>query len=198
MDWQAAVVGLCMGVGLAAAAGFRIFVPLLVAGLALRFDLFDAATALSGSPSWLASDAALACFGAATIFEVAAFKIPWVDNVLDAIAAPVALGAGALLATQFLAPVDDPFLRYGLGIVAGAGSAGVVHAAAAATRLASTTTTGGLANPLVAAGELLASVITSFLALVLPVVMAFLALVGAAAAMVLARRFIRKRRRAVA
>lgn len=191
-DWQALALSAGMGVGLAAAAGFRVFVPLLLGGLALRFEFGPLAGMVEPSARWLASDAALACFAVATVVEVLAYKIPWLDNVLDAAGAPVALAAGALLASEFLAPGTSPLFRYGLGVIAGAGSAGIVHGTMAAARLVSTKTTAGLANPVLAAGELGASAATSLVAILLP----FLVLIAAMPLLLFAVFLWRGKRRA--
>jgi len=189
-DFVMVLSSLALGVGLAAAAGMRVFVPLLIAGLAIRFDLFPQS---SGADAWLASTPALIALTVATIAEVAAYKVPFLDNILDAIGAPAALVAGVLLTSTFLIGVDDPFLRTVLTVIAGAGAAGTVHAGTAAARLLSTKTTGGLGNPVVAGGELAGSIVTSILAFIVPIVLATLILVVAVAILI----FVRRRRRAV-
>jgi hypothetical protein len=178
----------CMGLGLAAAAGFRIFVPLLLAGLALRFELGPATQFLqlssqlgfgsvANAEPWLASTPALIAFGVATALEIVAYKIPLLDNVLDAMGAPIALGAGALLATQFLLPQNAPMIATVLAITAGAGSAGIVHGATSLLRFVSTKTTGGVANPVVSFLELIASAVAAIMSLFWPIVAAIVLLV---------------------
>lgn len=167
-DVLAILVSLAMGVSLAAAAGMRVFAPLLIAGLVLRTGLIPVPPALADANIWLASTPAITCFGAALIAEVLAYKIPVVDHLLDVLAAPAALAAGASLTTTFLVGVDDPLWRYGLGIIAGATTAGTVHAGTAALRVASTKATAGLANPFFALSELASSVVTALLSFVVP------------------------------
>lgn len=178
----------CLGIALAAASGMRIFLPLLLSGLVIRFGLFGVSSEVLNSQSWLGSNAALICFGMATITEAIAYKVPYLDHVLDAIGAPAALIAGSLLATTFLVGIDDPVLKYGLGIVAGAGSAGVVHGTTALARVASTKTTGGLGNPIFAVGELTSSAITSILAFVMPMVIAAIVVLFAVAVLFFVRK----------
>ena len=183
-EFSSILVAVCMGLGLAAAAGFRVFVPLFLGGLALRFNVgdvnqwlhlfgtlagLDAPIAGAAAESWLASTPALVTFGVATTLEVLAYKIPILDHILDAMGAPVALGAGAILASQFLVPLDGGMIPKVLAIVAGAGTAGIVHGSTAMLRVLSTKTTGGLANPVVSFLELVASTVTTIISLFLPV-----------------------------
>jgi hypothetical protein len=63
----------------------------------------------------------------------------------------------------------SPFLKWSLALVAGGGTATIIQLATVALRGTSTATTGGLGNPVVATGELLGSVVTTILAIVLPV-----------------------------
>jgi hypothetical protein len=162
----------CLGIALAAASGMRVFLPLFLSGLVIRFGWFGISPAVMESQAWLGSSASLICFGVATVTEAIAYKVPVLDHVLDVLGAPAALLAGAVLATSFLVGVEDPVVKYGLGIVAGAGSAGIVHGTTALARVASTKTTGGIANPFLAISELIGAVMTSILAFVMPILIA--------------------------
>jgi len=186
----ALALAFCTGIGLAAAAGFRVFVPLLALSLAARAELVP----LSDGFGWIGSTPALVVFATATALEIAGYFVPFVDNLLDAIATPAATIAGALLATAVLVDLD-PWLRWTVGVVAGAGAAAAVQVPTAALRGGSSTTTAGLANPFVAAAELVGSTIASAIAVLAPLFVP-LALVGIAAAAVAWRR--RRRRRAKA
>ncbi|MCX6118331.1 MAG: DUF4126 domain-containing protein [Proteobacteria bacterium] len=175
-DTLTVITSICLGIALAAATGMRIFLPLLLAGLAIRFEMFSISPETISGHGWLASVPALLCFGVATVIEALAYKMPYIDHLLDVIGAPAALIAGSVLATSFIVGIDDPLLKYGLGIVSGAGSAGVVHGATAIARVVSTKTTGGLGNPLFAVGELIGAFITSVLAFLAPLFGIFLVL----------------------
>jgi hypothetical protein len=153
-----------VGLGLSAACGFRVFVPLLAVSLAARSGHLS----LAAGFDWMGSDAALIAFGAATVLEVAGYYIPWVDHVLDAVATPAAVVAGTLVTASMISDMS-PFLRWSLAVIAGGGIAGSVQVTTVVTRAASTASTGGLANPLVATAELGGSVITSLMALIVPV-----------------------------
>lgn len=159
------LIAVLVGLGLAAAAGFRVFVPLLAVGLATRF----AELPLSEGFSWMGTTPALLIFGAATLIEVLAYYVPWVDNLLDTVATPLALVAGAVLTAAVVTDVD-PALRWSLAIVAGGGTAGIFQALTAGTRGVSTLATGGLGNFAVATIEWVGSVVMSILAVIVPVV----------------------------
>lgn len=160
MNW---IISACLGIGLAACCGFRVFVPLLTAGLAAKFGLIHP----SANFAWLSDWSALIGLAVATIAELGAYYIPWLDNLLDTIATPAAVVAGTLLSTSFL-PIENPVLHWGLGLMLGGGSAGLVQAGTSLLRLGSTATTGGLGNPVVATGENIASVGFSVLTVLLP------------------------------
>ncbi len=152
-----------LGLGLAAAAGFRVFVPLLLAGLAAHFGHLP----LAAGFGWLDDPLVLVVLALAAIIEVAAYFIPWFDNLLDTVAAPAAVTAGALLMAATL--VDfPPWLRWSLAVIAGGGTAGLLHGALAGLRLGSTLTTGGLANPAVATFETGAATALTIIAVMVP------------------------------
>src|SRR6266545_6605140 len=161
------ILSLLVGIGLSAACGFRLFVPLLVVSIASHTGHLKLASGFA----WMGSDAALIAFAVATVLEVAGYYIPWVDNLLDTIASPAAIIAGALI-TASLATDISPFLKWTLAVIAGGGIAGLVQGATVITRGASSAGTGGLANPILATAELGGSLLTSFLSLVVPVLVA--------------------------
>ena len=169
-DW---VIPVSMGVGLSAAAGFRVFVPMLVASVAARMGILP----LQEGLSWISSWTAIACFGTATVIELAAYYIPFVDNLLDAVNGPLAMAAGTVLAVSVL-PADQEWIRWIYGIIVGGGTAGVIHAGTSLLRLASTKTTGGLGNSVVATGEHAASFGMSVGALLIPVLVALAVATG--------------------
>lgn len=182
--------GIFLGIGLSSAAGFRVFVPLLAVNVAARFELLP----LADGFAWMGSNPALVVFGVATLVEVLAYYIPWVDNALDAIATPTALTAGVILTAAVLTEVD-PVTRWTLAILAGGSSATVFQGMTTGLRHVSSLTTGGLGNPLVSTGEAAASVSLSLLAIVMPIA-AFLAVV--LLLWVIGRKLVRRRRRAAA
>ncbi len=161
---------LLIGFGLAAACGFRVFVPLLVASLAARGGHLT----LGPGFDWLASDAALVAFIAATLVEIAGYYIPWVDNLLDAVATPTAIVAGVLVTASTLLVDVSPFLHWTLAVLAGGGTAATFQGVTATLRQISTFTTGGLGNPIVATVEAAGSALLAVLAITAPIIAALL------------------------
>lgn len=160
--------GILLGIGLAASSGFRVFVPLLVTSIASLLGYLH----LSPGFEWMGSWIAFSAFLAATIVEIGAYYIPWLDNALDTISGPLAMIAGTVLTASFLTDVS-PLLQWTLGIIVGGGTAGIVKVGASAARLTSSATTGGLGNSVVATSENAMSVIMSVLAFLIPVITAF-------------------------
>lgn len=188
MDYMQLTIALVMGVCLSAACGFRIFVPLLAVGLAVRFMGLHATPALA----WTATDLGLVGLSAATLVEILAYYIPWVDNALDTIHGPLALVAGTLLVGGLLGDMP-PALQWGLGVVAGGGAAGAVKAGSATVRAASTATTGGLGNCIVSTVENGCATIGSALAIVAPVIAAGFLILMVAGMCVIVNKIRRRR-----
>ncbi len=164
-----ALIGVFAGLALSAAAGFRVFVPLLLTGLASRLGYLQ----LTSEMAWLGSDAALVALATATVLEVGAYYVPWLDNLLDTLATPTAIVTGVVAWAAFT-PELSPLLRWTLAVIAGGGVAGGIQAGTALLRLKSSAFTGGLGNSLVATGELVGSLALSLLGLLVPVVAAVL------------------------
>jgi hypothetical protein len=162
-------ISLLVGIGLAAACGFRVFVPLLIVCLASHTGHLS----LSEGFQWMGTNAALIAFGVATVLEVAGYYVPWVDNVLDGLAGPAAVVAGTLVTASLVTDMS-PFLKWTLAAIAGGGMAGLVHGTTSLARGASTLSTGGLANPLLATAELGGAVVTSLMAILVPALVLFL------------------------
>ncbi len=161
------VLSVCLGIGLAAACGFRIFVPFLLMNLAARAGYLT----LAGGFDWIGSTPALVLFAVATVLEIAAYYVPWVDNALDTVAGPLAVVAGVVMMASAITGMS-PLLKWTLALIAGGGAAGLVAGLTGTARGASTLTTGGAANFLVASAEAVGSVLLSLLAMALPLVAA--------------------------
>lgn len=137
-----AVMGVLLGIGLGAACGFRIFVPLLVASIAIRGGFLT----VTPEFAWLGGTAALVTLSVATLLEIAAYYIPVIDHTLDVLGAPAAIIAGTILAAGFIGHMD-PMLKWGLAAIAGGGAAGIIHGGMAAIRGAASAATGGMGTP---------------------------------------------------
>jgi len=177
---------LALAIALAASAGLRAWLPLLLAGGLARLGVLD----LGSSFQFLSSTRALVLFGVATAIELAGDKIPVVDHALDVIGTPLRPLAGAVLAASVLGTVTDPLTSVVLGTAVGAPSALVPHAAKSVLRAASTTVTGGLANPVLSLIEDAISLLTFILAVLVPLVV--VALLGLT--LYLASRWLRRHR----
>jgi hypothetical protein len=161
--------GLMIGIGLSAACGFRVFIPLLGMSIAVHTGHLS----LSPGFDWIGSWPALIAFGTATVLELGAYFIPWVDHLMDAVMTPAAVVAGTIL-TAAMALDVSPFFKWSLAAIAGGGVASLVQVGTLAMRATSSGTTGGLGNPVVSTGELIASIAMTILALLAPIVCAVL------------------------
>jgi hypothetical protein len=180
-------LSICLGVGLSAACGFRVFVPLLCLSVAAKFGFLP----LTPAFAWVGTTPALIAFGAATVAEIAAYYIPWVDNALDTVAGPLATVAGVVVMASVLTDIE-PFWRWTLAVIAGGGLAASTQLATTKARAASSLTTGGFANPVLATIENITSTVLSIFAVVWPVV-ALILVIGVLAVCGLVIWFVGKR-----
>ena len=170
------LIAILTGVGLAAACGFRVFVPLFLvslsmnAGVDMPLGLDSTVQTLMGEDmAWLGQPLVTTGLGVATLVEVGGFYIPWVDNLLDVLAAPLAVGAGTFMSAALMPELfGDGAMKWAIALMAGGGSSGVVQFGTALARGTSTATTAGLANPLVATFELISSILTTLFAVLIP------------------------------
>ena len=159
-----AILSIFLGVGLAASVGFRVFVPLFALSLAAHFNFWE----LNESWQWIGSLAAVITLGVATIVEIFAYYIPLVDNLLDSIAVPLAAIAGTAVMVSTVADLS-PVITWALAIIAGGGTAAAIAGTSSVTRLASTTTTAGLANPVISTLETGTSLVMTIISIFIPV-----------------------------
>lgn len=163
------VLGLLIGVGLSAACGFRVFIPLL----GMNIAHLSGHLTLAPGFEWMGSWAALVAFGTATVIEIVGYFVPWLDNILDAAATPAAVIAATILTASQVGEMS-PLMRWSLAAVAGGGVCATIQAGTVALRATSTGTTGGLGNFLVSTSELIAASFLNILAIVVPVLCFFL------------------------
>lgn len=149
---------------MAASAGLRAFLPLLVVGVAGRFEVI----ALGERFQWMSSTAALTVLAIAVVVEVLGDKVPLVDHMLDSASTMTRPIAGAVVAA---APVTalEPLTAVVIGIILGGAVAGGVHAAKSSLRLVSTGSTAGLATPVLSVAEDVVSFSGSVVSLFMPV-----------------------------
>jgi Domain of unknown function (DUF4126) len=168
------ISAIALGVALSACCGFRIFIPMLVGSIAAYNHWFS----FSADMQWLGSLPAIICFATAALIEIAAYYFPFLDNILDAIAAPLAIAAGTLLAFAILPTADSQtLLRWVTALIAGGATAGSIHVGTGLLRLFSTKATLGTGNPVLATGENAVAITASVLSFVVPVIIATILLV---------------------
>lgn len=152
-----------LGIGLAASAGFRVFLPLLAMSVAAHFNILP----LAESWLWIGGFPAMIALSIASVVEVMAYYIPYVDHLLDVISVPLAGIAGTLLMAVTLTDMG-PFVQWGLALIAGGGAASAISASSATTRMASTVATAGIGNPIVSTIETLTAIIISIVSILVP------------------------------
>jgi len=165
---ETTLVSIAIGLGLAAACGFRIFVPLLIIGVAARSGHLE----LAESFRWLASTPALLALGTATGLEIAAYYVPFFDNLLDTVATPSAVVAGIVASASQVADLD-PLLGWSVAIIGGGAAAGAVQGLTTVTRQLSSLATAGFGNPLLSTAEAGASVAMTLLSILMPLAAVF-------------------------
>jgi len=172
------LTSIVLGIGLAAACGFRVFIPLLFTSMAS----LGGQLTLSPGFEWLGTWPVLVILAIATALEIGGYYVPWLDNLLDTIATPAAMIAGTVLTAAVVGDME-PALKWAISLIAGGGTAGTVQAITVVTRGASSVVTGGLSNPGVSTVEAGGALFTTILAILLPyvalvVVLAFILVVG--------------------
>ena len=183
MSGMDTAVSIALGIGLAAAVGFRVFVPLLVTSIAA----YTGHLHLDENFAWLGSLTAMTMLGVAALVEVLAYYIPAVDNLLDTITGPLAMIAGTVVAAAVITDLP-PLIKWSTAIIAGGGVAAITQGVTTLVRAKSTAFTAGLGNPVVSTAELIAAVVTALLALLAPL----LAIALVAAFCVITVRLVRK------
>ncbi len=158
-------ISVALGIGLAAATGFRVFLPMLVLSIAANTGHL----ALADSFAWIGTLPALILLGVASIVEILGYYIPGVDNLLDTLATPAALVAGTVISAAVITDLP-PTVKWATAVIAGGGIAGLIQSTSALLRAKSTVFTGGLGNPVIATTELGGSLLVSILAIVAPLI----------------------------
>ncbi|MUU77363.1 DUF4126 domain-containing protein [Winogradskyella endarachnes] len=165
------ILSIFLGIGLSASVGFRVFLPLFALSLAAYFNVWD----LNESWMWVGSTTAVITLGIATLVEIVAYYIPVIDNALDTIAIPLATLAGTAVMVSTVADLS-PVITWALAIIAGGGTAAAVKSSASTTRLGSTVSTAGIANPIISTVETGTSIVMSVMSIFLPIVAILLVL----------------------
>jgi hypothetical protein len=167
------VMALLLGLGLAASTGLNTFLPLLLLSAAARFHI--AGITLGAKFQWLSTDVAIIVLIVACIIEIVADKVPAIDHFLHVVGAIVRPLAGAIAAASVLTGVD-PTVAAIVGIIIGAPTSFGFHSLKAGTRVASSATTFGCANPFISVVEDIVAFVLSLFAIFAPITVPILLL----------------------
>ena len=158
------IFSVLLGLGLATACGFKVFVPFLIVSIASLSGHLELAEGFG----WVGSYPALIVFLVATILEILAYYIPVVDNFLDTISTPITIISGSIVMLSCVQGMS-PLFTWTLSIIVGGTVAGGVKVANTTVRAASTTLTGGSGNFIVNTVGTITSVLMSILSIFLPI-----------------------------
>ena len=172
-----------IGIGLAAASGFRVFLPMFMVSLASYLGWIP----MTDSFEWLSGLPTLITTGIAMVVEILAYYIPYVDHLLDTISIPLATVAGSVLFASQFADLGA-FPQWSLALIAGGGTAAAISSGFAGTRAASTATTGGLGNSVVATGETAGAGILTVLTVLAPIIAGIIAIILVIIVIVMGRK----------
>ena len=189
MEAVTVIMATLMGISLAAASGFRVFLPPFLLSVAARLDIvwFLELDLVGTQFEFFTSTLAIIILGIATAAEFAGYYAPWIDNALDTIATPASILAGVVM-TAIVLEGSEPIIQWAVAIVAGGGVAATIQSATVATRSLSSTFTFGLGNPAVATGENVASVALTLIAILIPFISAFVVILVVALLVRMKRR----------
>lgn len=186
-----AISGLSAAFGLSGSAGLNAYIPLLMVALAARFPTGDPLVKLQAPYDLMGSWWAIGLLAILLVIEIVADKIPAVDTVNDGIQTFVRPAAGAILFAGSANVVTE--IHPVLALVAGLLVAGGVHATKTAARPVVTVSTAGVGNPIVSTLEDVVAFGVSLLAIILPIIAAILMAVFVIFALVLVRRWRRRK-----
>ena len=189
MEAVTVIMATLMGISLAAASGFRVFLPPFLLSVAARLDIvwFLELDLVGTQFEFFTSTLAIIVLGIATAAEFAGYYAPWIDNALDTIATPASILAGVVM-TAIVLEGSEPIFQWAVASVAGGGVAATIQSATVATRSLSSTFTFGLGNPAVATGENIASVALTLIAILIPFISAFVVILVVALLVRMKRR----------
>ena len=157
------ILSIFLGIGLAAAVGFRIFLPFLVISICSQLGIMELASGFE----WIGSTTALILLGTASLFEILSYYIPWLDNLLDSITAPAAMICGSLVMASTMIDME-PWIKWTLAVIAGGGTAGLIKGTSTTTRAVSSIATAGLGNSVISTIEAISSLFLAILSVFVP------------------------------
>ncbi len=152
---------MAIGLGLSAAAGFRILIPFLAMAIAANLGKLQLAPEMA-----LGSRDAMVAFAIAAVIEVLVYFVPVVANFMDMIEVPAAAIAGTILTATVTSNLD-PLFRWSLAAIAGGGIAAGTEAFMGVRGVASTVAAGPVGSVAVSTGKLASSSMLSIVAILL-------------------------------
>lgn len=170
MSHTEVLIAIIAGIALSACCGFRIFIPILIATFGVRFGFLPHEWINEASVELIRNDVFTAAITVATVLEIAAYKIPFIDNFLDTIATPLAVVAATLLSSSFFTFAEDSYMRFILGAITGGLGAGIIQASTSAIRATSSQWTAGFGNPIFGLIETLTAFVASLLSVLFPLI----------------------------
>lgn len=186
METSSLILAALLGFGLSASTGLNTFLPLLLLSAAAKFGIAD--IVLNEKFAWLASDTAIVVLIVACIVEIIADKIPAVDHFLDGAGTFVRPLAGVVAMASVLTGID-PVSAAVVGLIVGGPVSFGFHTLKAGTRVVSSTTTFGCANPVLSILEDIAALVMSILAIFVPILVPFAILLIAFVLWKIVKRF---------
>lgn len=159
------LIAFCLGIGLSAACGIRMFLPLLLIAVNQKFHLLET----SYYVDWLDSNLALIILITATLIEISAYYIPLIDHILDVVNVPLVFVAG-LLSMASILPDMPLYMDKILGLIVGGSTAVTINGLVGIGRLKSTTLSAGTTNPFYATIENIMTIVITILSFVIPVI----------------------------
>jgi len=161
------IMALCLGIGLSAACGFRVFIP----PLALSIAYHSGVVQLSSNWEWLGTQNAINTLSIAATVEVFAYFLPWVSNLLDSIEIGLAPIAGMFITASSLSIAGDfdPTFLWIITVIAGGATAETIELGTSFTRLMTSGATAGFGGPIVGFVEAVSAIVMSILAITAPI-----------------------------
>ncbi|HYH12838.1 MAG TPA: DUF4126 domain-containing protein [Thermomicrobiales bacterium] len=160
------LAALLSSLGLALPAGLNAWLPFLILALA---DRYTSQIDLDAPFDFISSTPGLIIILLLLPIELLVDKIPGADHVSDLAHTFIRPVAGAILAAAVADASHD--LNVWFAAILGVGGAGATHAVKMSTRPVITASTGGVGNPVASIVEDVASVVSSLIAIFVPLLL---------------------------
>jgi len=183
------VLSIITSICLSAGCGLRVFTPFFI--LSLITYLFPELIPLNEDVAFISSLSAVILLGIASLLEILAFYIPWLDNILGAVTVPIAGFSGVAMGAIILADLP-PALQWGLAILGGGGATGT-QLSTEYIRTFITAATAGFGNFIVSTVENIFALVLSILAIIAPILALILLTVFLLLIFILGKKVLKRR-----